>query len=123
MQSSTEKLPKGRTYPLKPMLLASALQDAGIAIRVTLTRWDKFDESLQARFSPDAWLPGQAGELIWVSCKAVSSNQAPAIRAAVESEGVARLIEWAKSIEALDARSPVRREQQTFTYPYPVLQS
>ncbi len=53
--------------------------------------------------------------MIWVSCKAVPSSEVPAIRTAVESDGVARLVEWAKGIETLDARSPVRREQQTFT--------
>lgn len=123
MQSQTEKLPKERSYPLKPSMLAAALEDAGIAIRVTLTRWDKFDVTLQARFYPDAWWSGEGGEMIWVSCKAVSSNDVSVIRAAVESEGVARLVEWAKGIEALDARSPIRREQQVFTYPYPALES
>jgi len=34
------------------------------------------------------------------------------------TEAIPKLIEWAKSIEAQDARSPVRREKQSFTFSY-----
>ncbi|WP_147276242.1 hypothetical protein [Sphingomonas aracearum] len=103
--------------------MADAIGAAGLALPVTVTRWDKFDPTLKAQFYPDGSWAGEEGELIWVSSKAVPSKEASFIRAAIESEGIPQFIEWAKAIETLDARSPVRREKQTFTYRYPVLES
>ena len=121
MQSRKEKLPRGRSYPLKPSRLASAVEDAGLASPVELTRWDEFDSAFQARFYPDGSWAGIDGEYFWVSCKAVSSDKAEALRVILEREAIPRFVKWAKGIEALDIRSPIRREKQTFTYPYPPL--
>lgn len=121
MQSTTDKLPTGRSYPLKPSKLASAVDDAALELPFELTRWDKFDAVLQARFYPAGEWPGKDGEFFWVSCKAVPSDQASAVRGILERDAIPQLVEWAKGIEALDERSPVRREKQSFTYPYPSL--
>ena len=45
MKSETEKLPKGHSYPLKPLMLEAALASAGIDIDVHLRRspGDLFD--------------------------------------------------------------------------------
>lgn len=122
MDSRTEKLPKGRSYPLKPSALRTAIDAAGLTLPVELTRWDQFDPALIARFYPDGAWRGKDGEFFWVSCKAVRSDHAAALRAVIECEAVPQLVEWARRIEALDARSPVRREKQTFSYPYPRLE-
>ena len=121
MQSTTERLPRGRSYPLKPSKLASAVDDAALRLPVELTRWDKFDAALQARFYPEGEWPGKGGEFFWISCKAVPSDQASALRDLLEQDAIPQIVQWAKGIEALDARSPVRREKQMFTYPYPPL--
>ncbi|HEX8666979.1 MAG TPA: hypothetical protein VF727_01235 [Allosphingosinicella sp.] len=119
MESRTDKLPKGRSYPLKPSALSSAVDAAKLTLPVELTRWDKFGPCFTARFYPDGAWPGKNDEFFWVSCKAVSSDQAAAVRAVIEREAIPQFIEWARSIEALDARSPVRREKQIFCYAYP----
>ena len=86
-----------------------------------LTRWDKFDAALEAQFFPAGEWPGKAGEFFWISCKAVASEQASALRDILERDAIPQLIEWAKSIEAQDSRSPIRREKQRFTFSYPSL--
>ena len=103
--------------------MADAIGAAGLALPVTVTRWDKFDPTLKAQFYPDGSWAGEEGEMVWVSCKAVPSSEAFLIREAIEREGIPRMVEWAKAIEALDARSPVRREKQIFTYPFPAFES
>lgn len=120
MESTTERLAKGRSYPLKPSRLASAL-DAALTLPVELTRWDRYDAALKAGFYPEGGWPGKDGEFFWISCKAVSSSEASAMREVLERDAIPRLVEWAKDIEARDACSPVRREKQTFSYPYPLL--
>ena len=120
MKSTTEKLPRGRSYPLKPSKLASAVDEA-LSLPVELTRWDKFDAVLKAQFFPAGEWPGKDGEFFWVSCKAVPSEQAPEVRHILERDAIPQFVEWAKAIEAQDARSPIRREKQTFTFSYPPL--
>ncbi len=88
---------------------------------VELTRWDRFDAALQARFYPEGEWPGKEGECFWVSCKAVPSEQVSALRDVLERDAIPQLVEWAKGIEALDGCSPFRREKQAFTYQYPLL--
>ena len=122
METRTEKLPKGRSYPLKPSALSSAIDRARLTLPVRLTRWDRFDPAFEAHFYPDGTWPGTDGEFFWVSCKAVSSDQAAALRTLVEREAIPQFVDWARSIEGLDPRSPVRRQQQTFSYPYSELQ-
>lgn len=112
-QSRTERLPKGRSYPLKPSVLFAAVEAAGLSLPVELTRWDKFDCALEADFYPDR-LFGE--EKFWVRCRAVPSALAAEVRATVEARALPQFIEWAKGIEALDPRSPLRRERQTFAY-------
>jgi hypothetical protein len=119
MKSQADRLPKGRSYPLKPTMLAGAIDAAGLNLPLKLTRWDRFESGLTARFYPDGAWAGEDGEMIWVCCRAVPSDHASAIRAAILGVGIPRLIDWAKAIEALDVRSTVRREQQAFVYPYP----
>jgi hypothetical protein len=112
-KSRTERLPKGLSYPLKPSILSAAVAAAGLSLPVEFTRWDEFECALKADFHP-ARLFGE--EKFWVRCRAVPSAVAADVRAIVEARAVPRFIEWAKEIEALDLRSPIRRERQTFTY-------
>lgn len=119
MESRTEKLPKGRSYPLKPAMLSSGIEAAGLALPVRLTRSDKYDSAFEAIYYPDGSLPWGDGEHFRVTCRAVSSDHAAALRAVLECEVIPRFVEWARNIEGLDPRSPVRREKQSFSYPYP----
>ncbi|MGT2516693.1 hypothetical protein ACVOMT_23120 (plasmid) [Sphingomonas panni] len=116
-------MPKGLSYPLKPAMLSSALDVAGLTINYRFSRTDKFERGLVATFYPDgSWAPAE-GELIWVRCSAVRFDHAPATRAAILGEAIPKLVQWAKSIEVLDARSTIRRERQNFVFPYPVFES
>lgn len=117
MESQKDKLPKGRSYPLKPSELERAVLESGLQLRVEFTRWDKFEPVLQANYYPDGSWSGRSGDFIWIYCKAVESASANAINARLLSEALPRLLKWAKHIEGLDARSPVRREKQSFSFP------
>jgi hypothetical protein len=63
-------------------------------------------------------LTDATGDFIWVYCKAVESASANAINARLLSEAIPRVIEWAKHIESLDVRSPIRREKQSVSFPF-----
>ncbi|MCC2603002.1 hypothetical protein [Sphingopyxis yananensis] len=108
---------KGRSYPLKPSELESAILESGLQLPVEFTRWDKFDPVLEANYYPDGSRSGRSGEFIWVYCKAVESASAKAVNARLLSEALPSFLKWAKHIEGLDARSPVRREKQSFSFP------
>ena len=118
MKSRTEKLPKGRSYPLKPSLLESAVADGGLELPVELTRWDyKRNQTLEATFQPEASKWFEVG--FRVTCGAAPSDRMAKIRAALESDGVPKFIRWAKEIGALDVKSPRRRERQYFKWEFP----
>lgn len=117
MQSRKDRLPKGRSYPLKPPVLEAAIVDAGLTLPIELTRSNRLAYRLNASFFPDdAW---PKGNYIWVSCGAVPSERAAEIRAILETRAIPAFIKWAKEIEALDAKSPRRRKAQHFDYPFP----
>lgn len=116
-QSHGDKLPKGRTYPLKPSELEREIAASGLTLPVEFTRWDKFDSVFQASFYPvGTWL-GKDGQFFWVYCRAVPSIHARAAHTKILSEAIPKFIDWAKHIEALDDQSPIKREKQTFRYP------
>lgn len=116
MDSRADKLPKGRSYPLKPSVLINAVEASGLTIPVELTRWDKFDHVFKATFYPSGSRPGREGDFFWVYCRAVSSERAAEARALVEAEAIPQFIEWAKNIEKLDTLSTIRREKPTFEF-------
>jgi hypothetical protein len=119
MRSWQKKLPKGRSYPLKPSFLEAAIANAGITLPVELARIDSSkDAAFTAGYSPPGSFP--KGELFELTCQSVPSEHATEIRAALEAEAIPQFVEWAKSIEALDYRSPVRREHQFFKWVFPV---
>lgn len=118
MKSRGEKLPRGRSYPLKPSELEREVIASGLRLPVEFTRWDRYDSVLQASFYPEGTWPGKDGEFFWVYCRAVPSAHARQVNAKLLSDGIPRLLEWAAEIEKLDARSPIRREKQTFRYLY-----
>lgn len=103
--SRTEKLPKGRSYPLKPSVLADAVKRAGITIPVELVRWDRYEYALVARFNPPGLIPGENGESIWLRCRSVPAERAAEARTVVAAQAIPQFIEWARGIEALDMRS------------------
>lgn len=118
MESRKEKLPRGRSYPLKPSSLEAAVAAACLALPVSLTRWDyKQRETLEATFYPEGSFPEEL--CFWVSCGAAPSDRTAEIRGTLEADGIPRLIRWAKEIEALDLKSPRRREHQHFKWEFP----
>ncbi|WP_311268743.1 hypothetical protein [Sphingobium sp. WCS2017Hpa-17] len=117
MESRTEKLPKGRSYPLRPSILSAAVEASGILIPVQLTRWDRGDFVFEASFMPNGFVKLAEHELFWVCCRAVPSSGAKEARTVIEQQAIPQFIEWAKSIDKLDATSTVRRESQTFRFP------
>ena len=116
MESLTDRLPAGRSYPLRPSVLERALDAAGVTTPVHLLRWDKFDPALKAVFYEEGAWPGAELANFRVTCRAVPSGRAAEARAAVEAEAIPRLVEWARQIEALDDRSTLRREKPTFRF-------
>ena len=114
--SRTEKLPKGRSYPIKPSDLEEAVRRGGITIPIELVRWDLYEYALVARFNPPGLIPWQDGESIWLRCRSVPAERAAEARAVVAAQAIPQFIEWARWIEALDVRSPIRRESQTFSF-------
>jgi hypothetical protein len=118
MESRKEQLPKGRSYPLKPSLLERAIADARLKLPVRLTRWDyKKNETFEAHFFPQGSWPEEI--CFWVSCGAAPSNRAAEIRSLLEAECIPKFIRWAKEIEALDLKSPRRREHHHFEWSFP----
>lgn len=118
MESSKEKLPKGRSYPLKPSSLEKAIADARLELPVSLTRWDyKRKETFEATFYPEGSGPEEL--CFWVSCGAAPSERMAEIRGLLESDGIPKFVRWAKEIEALDVKSPRRRERQRFKWEFP----
>ena len=118
MRSWQKRLPKGRSYPVRPSVLEAAIADAGIILPVELARIDSSAEAaLTAGYSPPGSFP--KGELFELTCQSVPSGRAMEVRAALEAEAIPKFVEWAKGIEALDYRSPVRREHQHFKWVYP----
>jgi hypothetical protein len=61
-------------------------------------------------------------EHFWVRCKAVNSDQAAALRVVLEGEAIPHVCRMGEEYRRTDRRSPVRREKQTFSYPYPKLE-
>lgn len=116
MKSHGYKLPRGRSYPLKPSELEREVVAAGLGIPVEFTRWDRFDNVFQASFHPEGTWPGKEGEFFWVYCRAVPSAHARDAKSKLLAEGIPKFLAWAKDIERLDERSPIRREKQTFRF-------
>ncbi len=114
MKSRSDKLPQGRTYPIKPSVLAAAVESSGLSLPVELTQWDRFDHGFEADFLPNGWPKQAEHELIWVHCRAVPSSRAAEARAKIEGEIIPQFIRWAQEIDALDTNSPIRREKQSF---------
>ena len=122
MESRKDKLPKGRSYPLKPSVLEAAIADAGLELPISLTRWDyNKAEGFSATFYPEGSFP--EGLRFWVSCGAAPSDRAAEIRDLLETQAIPQFIEWAKEIEGLDVKSPRRREPQRFCWEFPAPQS
>jgi hypothetical protein len=117
MESRKVKLPKGRSYPLKLSSLERAIADARLELPVRLTRWDKREETFEATFYPEGSLPEEL--CFWVSCGAAPSERLAEIRGPLETDGIPKFIRWAKEIEALDLKSPRRREHQRFKWDFP----
>ena len=118
MDARKEKLPRGRGYPLKPSSLEEAIGAARLQLPVRLTRWDyKRQETFEATFYPEGSWPEEL--YFWVSCGAAPSERVAEIRKVLESECIPKFIRWAQEIEALDAKSPRRREQQRFKWDFP----
>lgn len=118
MDSRKDKLPDGRSYPLRPSLLEAAIAEARLQLPVKLTRWDyKRKQTLEATFSPEPGLATDVG--FWVVCGAVPSDQVAVIRECLENEGIPQFIQWAREMEELDERSPRRSKPQHFLWKFP----
>ena len=120
MESRTEKLPKGRSYPLKPSALAAAIARASLDLPVRLTRWDyKKNETFEATFYPKGSSPRDHEAGFWVACGAVPSDQVAEIRALVEADCLPKFIEWARAIQELDGKSPLWWQNRHFSWNFP----
>lgn len=118
MRSWTKKLPKGRSYPLKPSVLEAALNQAGLTLPVELARIDSGEgEAFFATYAPSGSFP--KGEIFEITCRSVPSQRVVDVRSALEAEAIPKFVAWAKQIESLDAHSPIRREHQHFKWAYP----
>ena len=111
MKSETAKLPKGHSYPLKPSVLEKVLQDAEVDIDTHLIRspGDCFDATF--------WPPNEnvPYERLYIRIGTVSSEQAAIARLRMEEAVLPALVGWIGEILSLDARSPIRREQQSMS--------
>jgi hypothetical protein len=110
VESETEKLPKGQSYPLKPSVLADALARAGIEIDTHLIR-----SSSQRLFDAYFW-PTNGNvpyERLYIRVGSVPSDKAAIARRWAEDAVVPRLVRWIAAILAMDPKSPIRREEQS----------
>jgi len=112
MKSETKKLPQGHSYPLKPSVLATALERAGITIDAHLIR------SPGNLFDAFFW-PANSNvpyERLYVRAGSVSGERAADARRRVEEECVPHLVHWIAAILATDPKSPIRREEQMLNW-------
>ena len=109
MDSSTAKLPKGQSYPLKPTALEAALSAAGIEIATSLQR------SPGKLFDAHFWPRNQnvPYERLYIRAGSVPATEAVDARQRIESVTLPRLVRWIGEILAQDRNSPVRREKHT----------
>jgi hypothetical protein len=114
MNSETEKLPKGQSYPLKPSVLATALTEAGIDIDTHLIRSP--GDVFNAYFWPPHNLPY---ERLYIRIGSVTSDHAHEARSKMEEIVVPRLVQWIAGILAADVKSPTRREKQSLSLKLP----
>lgn len=63
-----------------------------------------------------AFLFRQSMSFFWVHCRAVPAGRVAEARAAIEGQAIPQFIEWARTINVMDALSTVRREKQTFRF-------
>jgi hypothetical protein len=112
MRSKTGKLPKGESYPLKPSALEAALTTAGIEIDTYLvrSRSNMFDAYF---YPPNLNVPY---ERLYIRVGSVPAEQTQAARTRMYSDVLPALIKWIGNILAQDINSPVRREQQNFSW-------
>ena len=116
MESRTERLPKGRGYPLKPSFLAAAYGASGLNVPLRLTRWDRFDHAFQVDYMPNGLVKQPKHPLFWVRCRAVSTKRVGEARRFIENKAIPQFIEWARKFNGLNASSTIRWEKQTFHY-------
>jgi hypothetical protein len=108
--SETDKLPKGQSYPLKPMKLAEALSAEGISIDVHLVRGPG------VRFDVYFWppRPGIPHDRLYVCTGTVHSEQAADARQKIESTTLPAMATWLANLLKEDPRSPNRQQEQWF---------
>ena len=108
MKSTTAKLSKGQSYPLRPSVLEAELDRAGIIIDTNLERspGDLFDAFF---WPPNANVPH---ERLHIRAGSVPRERAGEARHRMVTVTVPALIRWIAGILATDPQSPVRREQQ-----------
>lgn len=109
MLSTTRKLPKGHSYPLKPKALEAALIRADLTIELNLIR--EPGDLFRAHFwPPNANVPY---ERLYVQAGTVPKENASEARHRMENVIIPRLVEWLANILAQDLKSTTRRERQS----------
>jgi hypothetical protein len=106
------RLKMGMSYALKSSVLERALSQAGIELEVQLIY-----SAGNPFFSGYYWPPNPnvAHERLYIQAGAVSSEDCSEARQYIESSVMPMFVAWAKSILALPANSPIRREKQHFS--------
>jgi hypothetical protein len=118
LETIRDKLPKGRSFPLKTSTLASALQ--GAAIRID---WQLFLHS--GKFWDDRPLfygsvhfagsvVSKENDVLWIGCRSVQSHLCQAARAALEKEIVPEFVRWIVDWEALPSNATFREGRRNF---------
>jgi hypothetical protein len=108
--SSTEKIPKGYGYILKPSSLVSALIAAEVNIEVNLTR-----SHSRKLFDAHFWIPNPnvPHERLYIVAGTAKASDLPEIRSKVMNEAIPELVQWISGILELDTKSPIRRQSQS----------
>lgn len=112
MRSSTAKIPKGQSYPLRPSALEEALTSADVAIDVYLTRTP--GRVFNAHYWPSS--SNVPFDRIYIQAGSVPSDEVSTVRAEFEAYAIPVLVRWIAQIAAADERSSVRRDQQLLTF-------
>ena len=109
MKTTTARLPKGQSYPLKPSSLKAAFASAGIALDTMLIR------APGVLFDAHFWPPknGIPQERLYIRAGSVPSSRAADARHRVEAVLIPALIAWIAAIMREDPKSPRRREKQS----------
>jgi hypothetical protein len=112
MKVKKDKLPKGRSYPVRTGMIAAALEASGIPLDCSLN----YLSSGRTGFTAYFWPQNQncSYERLYVTICTVSNERAAEVRQRMSETVLPTFTRWIGNILTLPTDSPVRREQQVF---------